>query len=125
MNPSQIVGAMKINWAVQPSAIMAIASGKISVSFFLLRILGPSNVWQKIFIKVNMVFTFIVNALTVIFTFAQCHPPRALWEGQQNVPGAKCWDPASLSDFSIFSQGTTLHTLYTCTPSLSALKLRL
>ena len=75
----------------------------MSVAFLLLRLLGPSSFWRKWFLYVNLVLNFVFGSLTVIFTFAQCNPPRALWEGTTKLPHAKCWNPASQLDFSIFS----------------------
>lgn len=34
-----------------------------------------------------------------ITTFAQCDPPRALWE---DVPGAKCWDASVQAGIATF-----------------------
>ena len=56
------------------------------------------------FLYVNIVLNFLLGSLTAIFTFAQCNPPRVLWEGTKNLPHAKCWDPKSQLEFCIFSR---------------------
>jgi hypothetical protein len=41
----------------------------------------------------------------VIITFVQCSPPRALWD---KVPGAKCWNPKVVADFTVAQSGKFL-----------------
>ncbi len=41
----------------------------------------------------------IVMIVAAIISFAQCNPPRALWE---IVPGAVCWDPSIQADWAVF-----------------------
>lgn len=98
--PDRLQFVLKLNWATQPFAILALATSKISVALLLLRILGPSAFWRRWFLISSMVLVFIFNSLAAIFSFVQCSPPRALWE---KVPDAKCWDPRSQSAFSVFS----------------------
>lgn len=80
--------------------------GKISVSIFLIKLMGPNDFWRKWFLYVNMVVFSILACLCVIFTYAQCNPSRALWE---MVPGAKCWKTEVQVNFSIFTTGE-MHT---------------
>ena len=102
LTPAEVEYTTKVNWISQPFNIMSIGTGKISVSFLILRLLGPSAFWQKWFLYINIVLTFVINSLTSIFTFTQCNPARALWEGPAKVPHAKCWDPSTQLDFSLF-----------------------
>ncbi|MCJ1371838.1 hypothetical protein MMC20_003058 [Loxospora ochrophaea] len=88
----------KFNWISQPPIIIALATSKISVGFLILRVMGHSK-WRKRFLYFTMVTCFIGNALSAIFTFAQCNPPKALWSTIQG----KCWDPATQSDYAIAS----------------------
>ena len=103
LSPENIEYVLKVDWISQPFNIMSLMSGKMSVAFLLLRLLGPSAFWRKWFLYVNIVLNFVLGSLTSIFTFAQCDPPRALWEGPSKLPHAKCWNPTSQLDFSIFS----------------------
>ena len=103
LTPENIEYVLKVDWISQPFNITSLMTGKMSVIFLLLRLLGPSSFWRKWFLYVNIVLNFVFGSLTVIFTFAQCNPPRALWEGTTKLPNAKCWNPASQLDFSIFS----------------------
>lgn len=90
----------------------------MSVAFLILRLVGPSTFWRKwsLYTSIGLIF---IGALASILTFVQCSPPRALWEGPQNVPGAKCWNPKSQSDFAIFTgsrfenRGFSLATMLT------------
>ena len=103
LTPENIEYVLKVDWISQPFNIMSLMSGKMSVAFLILRLLGPSTFWRKWFLYVNIVLNFILGSLTAILTFAQCDPPRALWEGPTKLPHAKCWNPTSQLDFSIFS----------------------
>lgn len=94
----QISLVTKINWMSQPFAIMALATGKISVAFFILRIIGRST-WRRAFLYLNMITCFVFCALAAIFSFVQCSPPKALWT--PSIKG-KCWKPESQSNFSVF-----------------------
>jgi hypothetical protein len=76
--------------------------GKISVSIFLLKLMGPNSFYRKWFLYANMVIFTILACLCVIFTYAQCNPPRALWE---KIPDAKCWAPDVQANFSIATTG--------------------
>ena len=103
LTPDNIEYVLKVDWISQPFNIMSLMTGKLSVTFLILRILGPASFWRKWFLYVNIVLNFVFGSLTAIFTFAQCNPPRALWEGPTKLPHAKCWDPTSQLDFSLFS----------------------
>lgn len=98
LSPEQISLVTKINWISQPFAIMALATGKISVAFLILRIIGTSS-WRKGFLYFIMITCFVFCALAAIFSFVQCSPPKALWT--PSIKG-KCWKPESQSDFSVF-----------------------
>lgn len=56
------------------------------------------------------IFT-VMATLCIIFTYAQCNPPRALWEP---VPGAKCWNPDSQANFSIATTGENISRHIDC-----------
>ena len=104
MKPEEIQKVTKITWIENPLGIMALAIAKMSVAFLILRLVGPSTRWRKWFLYLSIVLTFIIGALACILTFAQCNPPRALWEPTE-VPNAKCWKPSVQSDFAIFTGG--------------------
>ena len=102
LTATQVEYTTKVDWISQPFNIMSLATGKISVALLLLRLLGPSAIWQKWFLYISIILTFIIGSLTSIFTFVQCDPARALWEGPIKVPNAKCWNPSTQLDFSLF-----------------------
>lgn len=95
------MSVLKLNWVLQPFAIMALATAKISVAFVMLRIIPSATVWARRILHFAIVSTFLTSAIASILTFVQCDPPRALWEF--GVKGAKCWDPRVQSDYAIFS----------------------
>ncbi|KAG8158424.1 hypothetical protein KVR01_011546 [Diaporthe batatas] len=88
LTPDDILQVAKWNWIPQPFSIMNLAAVKLSISFLLLRILGPYAKWSKLFLHVNMVLFTASMAVASILTFVQCDPPRALWEP---VPGANAF----------------------------------
>lgn len=99
--PSNIMSVLKLNWVLQPFAIMALATAKISVAFVMLRIIPRATVWPRRFLYFSILSTFLTSASVSIVTFMQCDPPRALWEF--GIKGAKCWDPRVQSNYAIFT----------------------
>lgn len=85
------------SWIVQPFGIMTLAPGKISVVLLLQRLMPPNSRWWKVFLWANMAIFLSVMIVASIISFAQCNPPRALWE---KVPNAKCWDPNLQADWA-------------------------
>ena len=113
------MSASRLNWIAQPFAIMGLAFGKISVAFLLLRLIGPKSFWRRNFLYFTMIGSFLFCALATIFTFVQCNPVQALWNPTLVPAGqAKCWEPHTQSDFSLFvgsessppSRGKTLRS---------------
>ncbi|KAI0141210.1 integral membrane protein [Xylariaceae sp. FL1272] len=98
----QAIYTTRLNWIGQPFGIIAVATGKVSVGLLLLRFIPPAAKWRRRFIWVAMGLTLITNSLAVVFTYAQCKNPAALWD--PDVRGTTpCWDPKIQSDFSIFT----------------------
>lgn len=101
--PSNILSVLKLSWVLQPFAIMALATAKISVAFVMLRIIPSTTVWARRVLYFAIVSSFLISAVASILPFVQCDPPRALWEF--GVKGAKCWDPRVQNNYAIFSAG--------------------
>ncbi|KAF2236998.1 hypothetical protein EV356DRAFT_530507 [Viridothelium virens] len=101
LSPSQLSTAVRWNWIAIPFGIAAIATGKISTAFLVLRIMGRNGFWRKWFLYFGSAFTAAVSTIAITLTFAQCSPSRALWN--PTLPGAHCWDPRVNTDFSIFT----------------------
>ncbi|KAK7919996.1 chp3 [Apiospora marii] len=91
-----------LNWTSQVFGIMGVAAGKISVSALLLAIIRQTEMrWQRMYIWVITITLASVVALSCsILTFAQCSPPRRLWD--QRVDG-HCIDPLVMSGFGTFT----------------------
>ena len=103
LTPAEIEYNLKVIWIENPLGIMAGAVAKISVAFLILRLIGPKTFWRKWSLYLTIALVFIFGTLASIFTFAQCNPPRVLWEGPVKVPEAKCWNPKTQSDFATFA----------------------
>lgn len=104
LKPPDIQLVTKITWIENPLGIMALAIAKMSVAFLILRLIGPSTRWRKWSLYLSIGLTFTIGALACILTFAQCNPPRALWEPTK-VPWAICWKPSVQSNYAIFTGG--------------------
>ena len=100
LSPSQISTAVKLDWVAQPFAIAAFGLGKISTAFLVLRILKGATVWRKKFLHGSMGITIVATTVSIVVLFAQCSPPRALWD---QVPGAKCWNANVSVDIQIIN----------------------
>ncbi|KAG8531973.1 uncharacterized protein KY384_003609 [Bacidia gigantensis] len=83
---------------------MALGTGKASVAFLILRIMGKSF-WRRAFLIYGaMIASFVFCSLAIILTFAQCRPVEALWNPSLVEMGkARCWPPARQADFSVFA----------------------
>ena len=104
LKPDQIIEVLKYNFLSQPFGAMASMSGKCSVAFLVLRLIGPNTFWRKWCLYVNVGVYTVITVISIIVTFVQCRPSRALWEP---VAGAKCWDPKISADITIFQAGTS------------------
>ena len=104
MDPARAIKVSRINWITQPVAIYALATGKISVAFLIIRIMGKSK-WRKAFLMYGALMgSFVICTISVILTFAQCQPVTALWDTKLLLTGeASCWPPRRQSDFSLFT----------------------
>lgn len=99
LTSEQLLLVAKWDWIPQPFSIIALALVKLSISALLLRLLGPQAKWSRWFLYINMILFPLTMVIASITTFAQCDPPRALWE---TVPGAKCWDPSVQAGIATF-----------------------
>lgn len=79
--------ALRMNWISQPFCVLAIASGKVSVAFLILR-LGPPDRLRRWLLYLAAITISIPFGIQCIIIFAQCRPPRALWNF--DIVG-KCW----------------------------------
>ena len=84
---------------------MAAAFGELSVSFFVLRLLGQTNAWKRKSIWIIIILTFVLTSVNCILMFVQCRPIEALWT-MTMIPGAKCWDRVVYMDWAVFTHGT-------------------
>ena len=76
-NPAQAIKAIRINYIAQPFTVIALATGKISIAFLIMRIMGKS-VWRRAFlIWVVMIGSTLFCGITILLTFVQCRPVEA------------------------------------------------
>ena len=75
---------------------MAIATGKISVAFLILRILGVAGIWKRRVLHIIIYSVFLCATVQIILTFTQCIPTRALWTPSVALH-AKCFSPGILT----------------------------
>lgn len=79
---------------------MAIATGKMSVAFLILRILGVAGIWKRRVLHFTIYSVFLGATVDIILTFTQCIPTRALWTPSAALH-AKCLSPAVLTTFAL------------------------
>ncbi|KAI0411007.1 hypothetical protein F5X98DRAFT_368384 [Xylaria grammica] len=104
LSNEQAIYVTKLDWVSQALAITALATGKVAVGLLLLRLIASTSRWRRITIYVLMALTVIFSILAVVFTFAQCQNPAALWDPSVHAM-TSCWDPKVQSNFSTFTGG--------------------
>ena len=73
--------ALKMNYLSQCFALASICVGKLSVSYLLFRIMGPTrSAVRAWFLYMLMALLIAINVATVGIIFGQCTPTRKLWE---------------------------------------------
>jgi hypothetical protein len=107
-DPTHLAYVTKLNWIAQPIAIFCLGSGKIAISFLILRLLNRTSVYRRWSLYVINGWTLINTILMIVFTFAQCKNPAALWD-KKVAETTKCWDPKIQSSFSTY--GAAVHAL--------------
>lgn len=100
-DPSHLTYVLKLEYIAQPFGIVAVGTGKISVAFLILRILGQTGKWRQRFLWCLIVITLIFTSTNAIFNFTQCSPAAALWDLSLR-PTASCWDPTVEDNYGIF-----------------------
>ncbi|KAJ5738781.1 hypothetical protein N7493_001936 [Penicillium malachiteum] len=93
------ITAVKWNWITQEWGISGLVAGKVSVALQLLRIIGPNNKHTRWVLYALITSLIAFSLVDCIITFAQCDPPRALWD---SVPNAKCWNSSVQADYALF-----------------------
>ncbi|KAF7885516.1 uncharacterized protein EAF02_004025 [Botrytis sinoallii] len=107
LSPSQLTETIKWNYILQCWGISAFTPSKLSVGLLLIRILHPIRGWKFWTIVTIMTLMTIINTLDSILTYAQCNPPKALWEPTVK---AHCWNPTVQANFSIFQASFNVFT---------------
>ena len=98
--PEILVG-LKYQEFAQPTSIFSVTFTRISICFFLLRILRTDRKWRwgLYFIAV---FAFVTGLVTAVLTVTQCHPIAKLWDPL--LPGT-CWSPSTTVSIGDFQGG--------------------
>lgn len=98
--------ALELNFILRGVHIIGSATGKASIGAFILRLIGPHNMWQKWVIWILIIFTTLVNVLNCIFNFVQCDPVQGNWDPRVRV-SAKCWAKRAQLKFAYFMCSTS------------------
>ncbi|KAJ6032084.1 hypothetical protein N7540_002816 [Penicillium herquei] len=112
LSTQEKITAVKWNWITQEWGISGLVAGKVSVALQLLRIIGPNNKITRWALYALITSLIAISLVDCIITFAQCDPPRALWD---MVPDAKCWNSSVQADYALFTGGIFLpcHRVHT------------
>lgn len=100
--------AMKYHWLSQAFHIMSTNFGKVSISVFLVRIIGGKKKAQKWTVYGFMILLTIVNIVSIPVIYAQCSPSYGLWDFRVK---ATCWPPSLHRNFAFF-QGCKFSLLF-------------
>ncbi|ESZ95457.1 integral membrane protein [Sclerotinia borealis F-4128] len=95
---SELSQSLKYLLILQAFGIMASVVPKLGVAILIINIVGTSNRGRWIFYFAS-IFLIMFGALNCIFLFAQCSPPRAIWEFDLTHT---CWKSSVLVNYSIF-----------------------
>ncbi|VUC32263.1 unnamed protein product [Clonostachys rosea] len=93
---------VRLIYIAQPWGIMAVALGKVSAGFLIMRIINKTHKWMRVSIWVMIAITIITNILSAVTTFTQCNPPAALWDPVLRRT-ATCWVPQVQSNINIWT----------------------
>lgn len=95
--------AVKWHWMCHPFVVIGFATGKLSVGVLLWRVVGSTTFWRKWSLCFAVMVAFVLSIVLIALTFAQCSPPRALWEQSLVAQGkATCWSPSVIANSAIF-----------------------
>jgi hypothetical protein len=89
LDEDAVVRALELNFILRGVHIIGYATGKASIGAFILRLIGPQNMWQKWVVWALIIFTTLVNVLNCIFNFVQCNPVQGNWDPKVS---ARCWE---------------------------------
>ena len=99
---TQATSVIKLNYISRPFGILAVSTVKIAGGFLIFRILGPNSRRIRYSLYALLTIHTTINILSVIFTFAQCDVPAALWDPSLE-PKSHCWDPSVQKNYSLFN----------------------
>ncbi|RHZ51486.1 uncharacterized protein CDV56_106902 [Aspergillus thermomutatus] len=99
LDENAIMQALEYNFILRSVHIIAYATGKASIGAFILRLIGPQNMWQKWVVWVLIIFTTLVNVLNCIFNFVQFNPVQGNWDPRVS---ANCWNRTAQLKFAYF-----------------------
>lgn len=102
LSQEQVLEALKWSWIVQPPTILLFGTAKASIGILTLRIINKQAQWSRAIIYTVIGTALTVNILTIVFTFAQCNPTKALWTPSLRD---KCWDPKVQEHLNYFFTG--------------------
>ncbi|KAI1176642.1 hypothetical protein F4777DRAFT_597225 [Nemania sp. FL0916] len=107
LDSQHIIFATKVIYITQAFGLVGLFTGKMAAGILIIRLLGTSSRWIKPFLWALLGLNAVVTILAVIFIFAQCSPPAALWNPSLR-PEAHCWDRSVQPKFIIF--GSSLNS---------------
>lgn len=113
IHPDDLSFAIKVLYAGEFFAIIAVATSKTSFAITLLR-LSPKP-WQRYVLWFIIVSLNLAMWLCAMFQYLQCSPVNKLWDF--TVPG-KCWDPMVQIHYAMFA-GCEFRRLFASGPGIT------
>ncbi|KAI1330087.1 hypothetical protein F5Y16DRAFT_396652 [Xylariaceae sp. FL0255] len=87
---------------IQAISVPCTALGKISIGLTLLRIVGPSQRWERWLILSIIISTATITIANVSLSLFRCGNPRALWDFALEAT-AKCLNAEAVAHFNVFT----------------------
>ena len=78
LSTSQVKMVLQMEYSAQVFVMLAPCIAKWSVSFLLLRIMGPFAVYRKWFIMIVMTIFTLYSIANMLVQYLQCIPPRTI-----------------------------------------------
>ena len=91
LSAHQRVETLKWNWLASPFLILSLATSKISISWFLVRVLQNTHArLRRSFLYFLIILITVIAVPAAGYSLGQCQPVQKLWN--KNVSGS-CYDP--------------------------------
>ncbi|KAI0436823.1 hypothetical protein F4803DRAFT_556614 [Xylaria telfairii] len=125
LDPAQSQYVLKINYISRPFGLLPLLTVKIAVGFLIFRILRGAASKRLVYgLWSLLALNTLIGILDIIFTFAQCKNPAALWTPAIQ---SQCWstEVKTVSSVTSASSNVLVDFVLAVTPAVKIWKLKL